>query len=82
MGKAAVPLLCRLKSGARHAGAHTLDFWCIAHGRLGPQTSRLTRFKRSLGGLVKEYAGTWDLPIHAVRYSLYRAAKTFSNTYI
>jgi lipid II:glycine glycyltransferase (peptidoglycan interpeptide bridge formation enzyme) len=40
-----------------------------------------TRFKRSLGGQVKEYAGTWDLPIHAVRYSLYRAAKTFSNTY-
>ena len=24
----------------------------------------------------------WDLPIHAVKYSLYRTAKTFSNTYI
>jgi hypothetical protein len=41
-----------------------------------------TRFKRSFGGQVKEYAGMWDLPIHAVKYSLYRAAKTFSNTYI
>jgi hypothetical protein len=26
---------------------------------------------RSFGGQVKEYAGTWDLPIHAVKYSLY-----------
>jgi hypothetical protein len=24
----------------------------------------------------------WDLPIHAVKYSLYRAAKTFGKTYI
>jgi FemAB family len=49
----------------------------------GPQTSRLhTRFKRSFGGQVKEYAGMWDLHIHAVKYSLYRAAKTFGKTYI
>ena len=41
-----------------------------------------TRFKRSFGGQVKEYAGMWDLPIHAVKYSLYRTAKTFSNTHI
>jgi FemAB family len=39
-----------------------------------------TRSKRSFGGQVKEYAGTWDLPIHAVKYSLRLAAKTFSNT--
>jgi hypothetical protein len=47
-----------------------------AHGRLGPHT----RFTRSFGGQVKEQAGTWDLPIQAVKYSLDRAAKTFSNT--
>ena len=41
-----------------------------------------TGFKPSFGGQVKEYAGTWGLPIHAVKYSLFRAAKTFSNTYI
>ena len=70
-------------SDARHAGAHPFDFWAIAptdysdHKRAG-----YTRFKRSFGGQVKEYAGMWDLPIHAVKYSLYRAAKTFSNTYI
>jgi lipid II:glycine glycyltransferase (peptidoglycan interpeptide bridge formation enzyme) len=29
-----------------------------------------TRFKRSFGGQVKEYAGMWDFPIHAVKYSL------------
>jgi hypothetical protein len=34
-----------------------------------------TRFKRSFGGQVKEYAGTSDLPIHAVKYSLYRQPK-------
>ena len=76
-------LLWQLISDARHAGAHTFDFWAIAptdysdHKRAG-----YTRFKRSFGGQVKEYAGMWDLPIHAVKYSLYRAAKTFSNTYI
>jgi aspartate/methionine/tyrosine aminotransferase len=32
--------------------------------------------------LLCEHAGTWDLPIHAVKYSLYREAMTFSNTYI
>ncbi len=53
-----------------------------AHGRPGPQRAGYTRFKRSFGGQVKEYAGMWDLPIHAVKYSLYRTAKTFSNTYI
>jgi hypothetical protein len=63
--------------------AHTFDFWGIAptddpdHERAG-----YNRFKRSFGGQVKEYAGTWDLPIHAVKYSLYPAAKTFSNTHI
>ena len=43
--------------------------------------SRLHPFKRSFGGQVKAYVGTWDL-IHAVKYSLYRAAKTFSNPHI
>jgi hypothetical protein len=31
------------------------------------------------------YAGTWDLPIHAAKYSLYRAAQNFQqyiHTYI
>ena len=53
-----------------------------AHGQPGPPTSRLHPVQRSFGGQVKEYAGTWDLPIHAVKYSLYPAAKTFSNTHI
>jgi hypothetical protein len=29
-----------------------------------------TRFKRSFGGQVKEHAGTWHLPIHAVKLAL------------
>jgi lipid II:glycine glycyltransferase (peptidoglycan interpeptide bridge formation enzyme) len=65
---------------------HTLEptwRWGIAptddpdHKRAG-----YTRFKRSFGGQVKEYAGMWDLPIHAVKYSLHPATKTFSNTYM
>jgi lipid II:glycine glycyltransferase (peptidoglycan interpeptide bridge formation enzyme) len=51
--------------------------WCSDHKRTG-----YTRFKRSPAVQVKQHAGTWDLPIHALKYSLYRAAKTFSNTYI
>jgi lipid II:glycine glycyltransferase (peptidoglycan interpeptide bridge formation enzyme) len=45
-----------------------------------PKRAGDTRSKRSFAKQVKEHAGTWDLPIHAVEYSLYRAAKTFSNT--
>jgi hypothetical protein len=43
MGKAAVALLWKVDIGrqARWCSYHTFDFWCIAHGRLGPQTSRL-----------------------------------------
>jgi hypothetical protein len=61
-------------------GSHLDQARCCL--RLGPQTSWLRRVQALLGGQVKECAGTWDLPIHAVKYSLYRAAKTFSNTYI
>ena len=45
-----------------------------------PKPAGDTRSKRSFARQVKEHAGTWDLPIHAVKYSLYRATKTFSNT--
>jgi lipid II:glycine glycyltransferase (peptidoglycan interpeptide bridge formation enzyme) len=45
----------------------------------GPRRAGYTRFKRSFGGQVKEYAGLVPA-IHAVQYSLYRAAKNFSNT--
>jgi lipid II:glycine glycyltransferase (peptidoglycan interpeptide bridge formation enzyme) len=75
--KAAVPLLWQMVVDAQEAGAHTFDFWGIApnddphHPRAG-----FTRFKRSFGGEVKEYAGTWDLPIRPVKYRLYRAAKS------
>jgi lipid II:glycine glycyltransferase (peptidoglycan interpeptide bridge formation enzyme) len=56
--------------------AHTFDFWGIAAPTDDPDHERAgyTGFKRSFGGQVKEYAGTWDLPIHAVKYSLYRAS--------
>jgi lipid II:glycine glycyltransferase (peptidoglycan interpeptide bridge formation enzyme) len=75
-----VPLLWQLISDARHAGAHTFDFWGIAPtDNSDDKRAGYTRFKRSFGGQVKEYAGTSDLPIHAVKYL---PAKTFSNTYI
>jgi hypothetical protein len=56
--------------------------WGIAR-RTTPDHKRAgcTRFKRSFGGQVKEYAGMWDLPIPAVKYSLDRVAKTFGKTY-
>ena len=62
-------------SDARHAGAHTFDFWANAPtDDSDDKRAGYIRFKRSLGGQVKEYAGTWDLPIHAMKYSPYRAA--------
>jgi lipid II:glycine glycyltransferase (peptidoglycan interpeptide bridge formation enzyme) len=56
--------------------------WGIAPDDPDHKRAGYTRFKRSFGGQVKEYAGMWDLPIHAVKYSLHPATKTFSNTYM
>jgi hypothetical protein len=56
----------------RHVAAYDSD-----HKRAG-----YAGFKRSSVDRSRSVPGTWDLPIHAVKYSLYRAAKTFSNTYI
>ena len=66
----------------RQGRPHTFDFLAIAPTDRTSKLAGYTRLKRSFGGQVKEYAGTWDLPIHAVKYPLYRAAETFSNTYI
>jgi len=67
-------LLWQLISDARHAVAHTFDFWANAPtDDSDDKRAGYIRFKRSLGGQVKEYAGTWDLPIHAMKYSPYRA---------
>jgi lipid II:glycine glycyltransferase (peptidoglycan interpeptide bridge formation enzyme) len=58
-------------------------FWGIApmddpdHERAG-----YNRFKRSFGGQGQGVCRNVGPPIHAVKYSLFRAAKTFSNTYI
>jgi lipid II:glycine glycyltransferase (peptidoglycan interpeptide bridge formation enzyme) len=81
MHKAAAPLLWELISNARHTGAHTFDFWASRPTNdPGPQRAGYSRFKRSFAGQVKEHVGTCDLPIHAMKYSRDRAAKTFINT--
>ena len=70
-------LLVQIIVDAKATGQTTFDFWGITtssdphhpwHG--------FTQYKKSFGGHQVDYAGTWDLPLHPVRYRLYQALRT------
>lgn len=66
-------LLVQMILDAKNRGAHTFDFWGITtsedphHPWYG-----FTRYKKGFGGHQVDYAGTWDLPLHHVKYRLYQ----------
>ena len=70
-------LLVQMIVDAKTAGQTTFDFWGITtssdphHPWYG-----FTQYKKSFGGHQVDYAGTWDLPLHPVRYRLYQALRT------
>ncbi len=57
---------------AQEAGEKLFDFWGMTtstdpkHPWYG-----FTKYKQSFGGRQVDYTGTWDLPIHRVKYRLY-----------
>lgn len=65
-------LLVQMIVDAKEQGAHTFDFWGIttsedpSHPWYG-----FTKFKKSFGGEMVEYSGTWDLPLNKFKYKLY-----------
>lgn len=69
-------LLIQMIIDAKNTGAHEFDFWGVttsddpSHPWYG-----FTRFKKSFGGQIKNYSGTWDLPIHPVKYRLYQMVR-------
>lgn len=76
--KAAAPLVWQAILDAKAAGQQQFDFWGITptddpkHPWAGIST-----FKRAFGGQLLTRAGTWDLPVKARKYQLYRLAKRF-----
>ncbi len=76
---AIVALLTTAIMDAKEQGIERFDFWGIAPD--GADQSHpwygFTEFKKSFGGAPKHYAGTYDLPINPLKYSLYRFLKRF-----
>jgi lipid II:glycine glycyltransferase (peptidoglycan interpeptide bridge formation enzyme) len=73
---AAVPLLWTMIIDAKQSGAHWFDFWGIApnddprHPWAG-----ISAFKRAFGGALVRREGTWDMPLHRLRYRAYSTAR-------
>ena len=78
--QAAAPLVWRMILDAREMGATRFDFWGVTPGgQSGSGASPhawdgFSQFKRAFGGAAVERAGTWDLGVRSLRYSLYRTA--------
>jgi hypothetical protein len=79
--QAAAPLVWRMILDARDRGATRFDFWGVTPGGEPPPGAPphpwdgFSQFKRSFGGIAIERAGTWDLGVRSLRYSLYRTAR-------
>lgn len=79
--QAAAPLVWQMILDARETGASRFDFWGVtpggepAPGAPPHPWDGFSQFKRSFGGVAIERAGTWDLGVRSLRYSLYRTAR-------
>ena len=71
------PLVWRTMLDARAAGKRCFDFWGIAppDEEPGHPWSGFSAFKRSFGGDVVRRNGTWDLPVRATPYVVWRLAQ-------
>lgn len=71
---------------AKERGLKEYDFWGVApleerEGKLAIKDPKhawagITRFKKGFGGAYVEYPGTFDLPLNAFWYTLYRVVKS------
>jgi lipid II:glycine glycyltransferase (peptidoglycan interpeptide bridge formation enzyme) len=69
---AAAPLVWSMIVDARSAGKQSFDFWGVRpDAPPGHPWSGFTQFKMAFGGRLAERGGTWDVPLRALRYSLY-----------
>jgi lipid II:glycine glycyltransferase (peptidoglycan interpeptide bridge formation enzyme) len=68
------PLLATMILAAKAQDQTQFDFVGVAPADAPPSHRwvGLTKFKQSFGGDYKAYAGTWELPVKSLRYSVYR----------
>ncbi|HVQ43427.1 MAG TPA: GNAT family N-acetyltransferase [Candidatus Saccharimonadia bacterium] len=72
--RATAPLVWTLAMDARERGLRRFDLWGVAPPG-APKThpwAGFTEFKQSFGGEPVDYVGTWELPVAAAKYRLYR----------
>lgn len=67
------PLLTTMIFDAKTAGQKEFDFFGIAPpNQPNHRWAGFTRFKRSFGGEIKPYCGTWEKPVKPLAYTVYR----------
>ena len=71
---ATVALLTTSIFDAKEKGLKYFDFWGIApeNAPKNHPWAGFTKFKKSFGGFKKSYAGTFDLPLNSIKYTLYQ----------
>jgi hypothetical protein len=74
--KAAVALLWWMILDAKTHGLSTFDYGGVAPADQPDHPwAGHTRFKKSIGGQTISSAGTWEIPLNAAKYHLYRLAR-------
>jgi lipid II:glycine glycyltransferase (peptidoglycan interpeptide bridge formation enzyme) len=75
--RATAPLVWKIILDSRTEGFDFFDLWGIAPYGAGKDHpwAGFTEFKRSFGGKEVFYSGTWELPIHHLKYHAHRLAK-------
>lgn len=74
--QAAVPLVWQMILDAKNEGKTRFDFWGVApddnpkHPWAG-----ITKFKQAFGGEMVNYAGTWEMPVHHLKYHFVHLAR-------
>ena len=76
MGKLNAPsaTLWALMQHAKAQGIRTLDLWGVSESK--PEWRGVSDFKKSFGGALLTYPGTWDLPLRPFWHRLYSVAKS------
>ena len=66
-------LLVQMILDAKNRGAKIFDFWGIttSEDKNHPWYG-FSQYKKSFGGQMISYAGTWDLPLQPLRYQMYQ----------
>ena len=69
-------ILVQMIVDAKAKGLEKFDFWGVTDSEdKNHPWYGFTQFKKSFGGQQVDYAGTWDLPLDKMRYTLYKVMR-------